>query len=450
MQLVLTDEVAGEAVPGARWSWRAAMSIGDELRITATVKATGRGRVLYRGDIRSLSDKWSPYGVHVLELACTELSGRLGRINPLEQETQGAGETSGDRLHRIADYAGIPSSRRRFDTGVARMQATNLARNLAGEAEVTTASEGGDLYTDVRRGYLLSDSGHGGEPTRSLPTYNSHGRTSTSRPPTEIPDSGFVACPVTPNTRSSLDVLANEVNLARAGGTVQTARDTASISLFGLHTFARSDLMSENDEDVFALANWRVSETGQRLRLIDGIEVDPIGDPNAWEGIISAGETRLSAPSRMGRRRPRERPTNPRTRHLALDNPRPLEGVATGMGSVQLHGRPRLVGRQLGRSVMGGTARPRNGRGRLMAWETEIPDVVAGQPIEAAWGNKIRNQVVHVVATVAALPVVPDGGVAYVEADDKLYLRRVGAWVPAGPGGSGRLRREDRRTNRAK
>jgi hypothetical protein len=65
-----------------------------------------------------------------------------------------------------------------------------------------------------------------------------------------------------------------------------------------------------------------------------------------------------------------------------------------------------------------------------MGWEIEIPDVVAGQPIESAWGNAIRNRVVHRVATAAVLPTdVSDGSIAYVEDVDRLYLRKAGAWV---------------------
>ena len=73
-----------------------------------------------------------------------------------------------------------------------------------------------------------------------------------------------------------------------------------------------------------------------------------------------------------------------------------------------------------------------------MGWETEIPDVVAGQPVESSWGNRVRDQIVHLVPTVAALPSdEPDGGMAYVQDIDRLYLRRLGAWVIVGPGALG-------------
>jgi hypothetical protein len=70
-----------------------------------------------------------------------------------------------------------------------------------------------------------------------------------------------------------------------------------------------------------------------------------------------------------------------------------------------------------------------------MGWETEIPDVITGEPIESAWGNEVRDKLVHIVASVAALPSdEPDGGLAYVQATNGLYLRRGSVWVPV-PGG---------------
>ena len=61
-----------------------------------------------------------------------------------------------------------------------------------------------------------------------------------------------------------------------------------------------------------------------------------------------------------------------------------------------------------------------------MGWETDIPDVVAGQPITSSWGNLIRNRVVHVVPTTAALPTAASGAapgsVAYVLADGTLWV----------------------------
>jgi hypothetical protein len=72
-----------------------------------------------------------------------------------------------------------------------------------------------------------------------------------------------------------------------------------------------------------------------------------------------------------------------------------------------------------------------------MGWETEIADVVAGQPVESVWGNEIRDKLVHVVPTVAGLPTdVADGALAYTEDTDQLHQRVAGTWVRAAGIGS--------------
>jgi hypothetical protein len=68
-----------------------------------------------------------------------------------------------------------------------------------------------------------------------------------------------------------------------------------------------------------------------------------------------------------------------------------------------------------------------------MAWDIDIADVVAGQPITSSWGNTIRNRVVHVVASQAALPAdIADGSVAYVTATGHLWWRVGGVWAQIG------------------
>ena len=71
-----------------------------------------------------------------------------------------------------------------------------------------------------------------------------------------------------------------------------------------------------------------------------------------------------------------------------------------------------------------------------MPWEIDIPDVIAGQPITSAWGNSIRDSVVHTVASVAALPStgISNGDVAYVTAINRLVTRTNNRWyLPISP-----------------
>jgi hypothetical protein len=62
------------------------------------------------------------------------------------------------------------------------------------------------------------------------------------------------------------------------------------------------------------------------------------------------------------------------------------------------------------------------------------PDVAAGEIIQSAWGNEIRDRTIQVFANQADLtatwPDAPDGANAWI-VDERTLMRRIGgAWVP--------------------
>jgi hypothetical protein len=289
VDLLLLDSVAGEEVPGDRWSWRSEITIGDEMRIRGVVKATGITYPIFRGDVRAVADVWDPDGRHGIRFNLTDLQARLGRIDLAEGPVVGAGERSGERMGRIAELAEIPTSRRRFDPGLMTLQGTNFARNLAGEAEVTTTSEGGDLFAQ-RDGRLAF---------RQRAWWQTDPRATTVRvlwsnvggvddDPTLNPAGTLAVCPLNLETRVSLDLVENQITFARDGGEAITVRDSASRSLYGLQTHRRLDLMNTSDDDVASLAAWRLAETSQRTRVVDGVDVNPLGDPDAWTAVLDS------------------------------------------------------------------------------------------------------------------------------------------------------------------
>lgn len=278
VELLFTESVAGVPVPGDRWSWRSPISIGDELRVRAVDRDSGVTYPVFRGDIRSMADGWDPRDRFVLSLNLTGIKGRLGRVDlDAVDPPVGVGEGSGARIARIADLADVPPTRLDLDVGVTTVQGTTLARNMAGEADVTVASEGGDLFgaADGRltfrdRYWLTAD-------PRSVAVRMVWANVDV------LPDPGVpVACPVTIGTRLALDYLENLVSLARAGGTAQVVEDTASRSRYGLQTYRRHDLINEDDADVLILAAWRLANNSHRLEIIDSIEINPLGDPDGW------------------------------------------------------------------------------------------------------------------------------------------------------------------------
>jgi hypothetical protein len=65
-----------------------------------------------------------------------------------------------------------------------------------------------------------------------------------------------------------------------------------------------------------------------------------------------------------------------------------------------------------------------------MPWGDFISDCVPGQPVSSARHNSIRDQVTHIVPTMAQLPNdVADGSVAIVgDKENRLHVRRGGRW----------------------
>jgi hypothetical protein len=161
------------------------------------------------------------------------------------------------------------------------LQPSTFARNLAGEADVTVVSEGGDLFAQ-RDGRLAF---------RQRQWWRTDPRTSVPRivwsntpvlPPPGIP----VACPVNVDTAVSLDLVENQISYARTGGSAITVRDPTSRSLYGLSTFQRLDLLNVDDDDVESLAAFRLAESSSRIRIVDGIHINPLGDPESWSGVL--------------------------------------------------------------------------------------------------------------------------------------------------------------------
>ena len=71
----------------------------------------------------------------------------------------------------------------------------------------------------------------------------------------------------------------------------------------------------------------------------------------------------------------------------------------------------------------------------------EIPDVVPGEPIEAAWGNPIRDRTAqrYLDASDRDLrnPIPTDGDLAFLEDTGTLQVRSLGAWLDLQTAGLG-------------
>lgn len=159
----------------------------------------------------------------------------------------GAGEDSGARTDRILDVAGWPAPDRLVAVGNTTLQATTLEGNALGELLLVQDTELGEFHFDrqgraVFRGRhaVLTDS----RSNTSQATFGDGGYAATG----EIPYAD--ARPSKPD-----DAVVNQLTVARAGGSEQTAEDSVSVARYLAHTHQRLDLLMQTDDEALSWAN---------------------------------------------------------------------------------------------------------------------------------------------------------------------------------------------------
>ena len=156
----------------------------------------------------------------------------------------GAGDLVGQRINRILDNIGWPTSLRSIDDDPAysfsTLQGTSLAQPAWTEMLLAADADNGVLY--------LSPTG--------VVTYISRRRLQrlgwvfdgTTGTGTASYESAVI--------RYDRQQVINRVSLARIGGFQTTVEDATSQAINGLRSYSRSDLPCEDDADVQSLANW--------------------------------------------------------------------------------------------------------------------------------------------------------------------------------------------------
>lgn len=151
----------------------------------------------------------------------------------------GARESAADRVNRILDRIGWPTSQREISpTASMPQQETTLAQPAWSQILLAVDSAGAHAWID-RSGKVVVRHQFG------FPTVP---QTVVGMTPDAIPFEQ-----ITPNP-SPLARVINTVNLGRAGSTAQFLEDLESVALFGRRSWGRTDLTTDNDEDVMSLA----------------------------------------------------------------------------------------------------------------------------------------------------------------------------------------------------
>lgn len=197
---------------------------------------------------------------------CFDEKGRLAAVDGLEQLPIGGGELSGARIHRVLDSTGH-TGERRIDAGRITMQPTTLDKSALAEVQLTADSEGGAFYVDADGAVVFEHQYALVENSRSNTIQAVFGDG-----PGELPvyDMEFAY---------TGDLLKNIAAFSRAGGEVQLAADATSRALYGDRRSTRTDLISESDAQVKALADFWVQRFKDPERRVSQIVIKPRRDP---------------------------------------------------------------------------------------------------------------------------------------------------------------------------
>lgn len=246
--------------------------------------------VLFTGYV----DKWEvTYPSVGTTVSYTDVSavdgvGVLTAADPLESPEQGSGDTVVERIERVVDNVSWETDARDFQsTDLSTFLPTTLAQSAWSEIQLAADSVNGYLYLD-RYGVL---------------TYRSKAMFPRS-PSLLFGDGGIpVLDAMISNDPSQIY---NVVKMAQAGGSQVNIQDEASISLYGMRTYSRTDLQVQSEEDVYNAAEYVLSQYGTiQLRVEQmKVELDDSSDRATWRQLLELEmlqRTRLSYVTTDGR-----------------------------------------------------------------------------------------------------------------------------------------------------
>jgi hypothetical protein len=244
--------------------------VGRSLRIRAQLVETGEDLTLWRGWIESISAGFDPGAVPTVQLTAQDGFAQVAHVDMPEQAPVGGGESSAERIERLLDLADWPAEWRDIEPGRITVQATNLARSIADDLGITADSEGGALYSDRtdrmvfrNRDWLRTD-------PRAIAVQASIGTA-----PGDYCATGY-------ETAREGSEIVNDVQVSRAGGTVQRFTDEASIGLYLRRTFQRTDYVCETDEQIDLLGRRILgTRSSDQLRL-PAITLRPLDNAAEW------------------------------------------------------------------------------------------------------------------------------------------------------------------------
>ena len=184
-------------------------------------------------------------------------------------------QLSGARINAILDQIGWPTSMRDVDAGLSLMQSDpGGARTALAAMQNIELSEYGALYVDATGSFVFQDRALTASSVAGTPTVFS-----------DVVGAGIGYA----NAVWRLDdtLVYNRADITRAGGTVQTTSNTASIDKYFLHSYNQQNLLMQTNAEALEYGQAYIASRAETSIRCDAIQLDLYTDSYA-AGIVAA------------------------------------------------------------------------------------------------------------------------------------------------------------------
>ena len=185
-----------------------------------------------------------------------------------------AGQLTGARINNILDQISWPSTMRAIDSGLTTVQADpGTSRTVLEALQNLESTEYGALYMSATGNFVFRDR----HATSS----------SVATTPTVFNDDGSAINYYNAVWVLSDNLVYNSANVTRAGGTMQSASNAASIAQYFLHSFTETGLMMQTDAEALNNALAYVASRANTSLRCDQLVLD-LYTPSYAAGITAA------------------------------------------------------------------------------------------------------------------------------------------------------------------
>ena len=186
------------------------------------------------------------------------------------------GDTTGERIERLADAIGWPAADRDIDTGDSTLQSADLGGSALAHAQLVRDTEYGEFF------FLPNGSVRFiGRQNKWLPPY--------SDPLFTLSDDGSDLSYGRLKFNYDDQLIRNRVTVGYDNGIVFTANSTSSQDDFLIKSYSKTSLIGDVDSEAVDYANYILGRYDEPLLRVEGISITPQKAPaTMWPSVLAA------------------------------------------------------------------------------------------------------------------------------------------------------------------